>query len=206
MYVSLIDGSTQATFAALISPDGTTSPADDKYTDITVQGFTPGDTNHPLQFDTYHQNWYLRVTAATSGDANVNGTTGYKGIHYHLGNESFYANSLFTGSSYMQRISCNHDIVVVDTVCFDTLPIYFEIFVYDFFTGEECDVSGNWGSPLIILNELVPYQDNILNENLRLNVVLNDSDHDKIKKLTSNVILENYSFNIEFINYFRYCF
>ena len=30
--------------------------------------------------------------------------------------------------------------------------------------------------------------------------MLNDSDHDKIKKLTSNVILENYSFNIEFIN------
>ena len=76
-----------------------------------------------------------------------------------------------------------------------------DIFVYDFFTGEEYDVSGDyWGSPLIILNELIPYQDNILNENLRLNVVLNDSDHDKIKKLTSNVILENYSFNIEFIN------
>jgi len=107
IYVSLIDGSTQATYSALISPDGTASPADDKYTDITVQGFTPGDVNHPLQYDTYHQNWYLRVTASTSGDANVNGTTGYKGIHYHLGDESFYANSLFTGSSYTQRIADN---------------------------------------------------------------------------------------------------
>ena len=37
----------------------------------------------------------------------VNGTTGYKGIHYHLGNETFYANSLFTGSSYTQRIADN---------------------------------------------------------------------------------------------------
>ena len=107
MYVSLIDGSTQTTFAALISPDGTTSPADDKYTDITVQGFTPGDTAHPLQYDTYHQNWYLRVTAATSGDSSTNATTGYKGIHYHLGSESFYADSLFTGSSYTQRIADN---------------------------------------------------------------------------------------------------
>jgi len=107
VYVSLIDGSTQSTFAALVTPDGSTSPADSKYTDITVQGFTPGDTNHPLQYDTYQQNWYLRVTAATSGDASVNGTTGYEGIHYHLGNETFYANSLFTGSSYTQRIADN---------------------------------------------------------------------------------------------------
>jgi len=107
IYVSLIDGSTQATYSALITPDGTASPADSKYTDVTVQGFTPGDTNHPLQFDTYHGNWYLRVTAATSGDSTTNATTGYKGIHYHLGNESFYANSLFTGSSYTQRIADN---------------------------------------------------------------------------------------------------
>ena len=107
IYVSLISGSTQSTFAALVTPDGSTAPADSKYTDITTQGFTPGDTNHPLQYDTYHQNWYLRVTAATSGDASVNGTTGYEGIHYHLGNESFYADSLFTGSSYTQRIADN---------------------------------------------------------------------------------------------------
>ena len=107
LYVSLIEGSVQQTYAALISPDGTTSPADSKYTDITVQGYTPGDTNHPLQYDSYHQNWYLRVTAATSGDASVNGTTGYVGIHHHLSTELFYENSLFTGSSYTQRIADN---------------------------------------------------------------------------------------------------
>ena len=107
LYVSLIEGSVQQTYAALISPDGTTSPADSKYTDITVLGYTPGDTNHPLQYDSYHQNWYLRVTAATSGDASVNGTTGYVGIHHHLSTELFYENSLFTGSSYTQRIADN---------------------------------------------------------------------------------------------------
>ena len=91
----------------MITPDGSASPTDSAYTNVTQQQFTPGDTNHPLQYDTYHQNWYIRVTAATSGDGTVNGTTGYKGIHYHLGNESFYANSLFTGSSYTQRIADN---------------------------------------------------------------------------------------------------
>ena len=109
--MSLIDGSTQTTFAALVTPDNTTSPADSAYTNITTQGFTPGDTNHPLQYDTYHGNWYLRVTAATSGDSTVNGTTGYEGIHYHLGNETFYANSLFTGSSYTQRIADNLSLI-----------------------------------------------------------------------------------------------
>ena len=107
LYVSLIDGSNQSTFSALITPDGSASPTDASYTNVTEQQFTPGDTGHPLQYDTYHGNWYIRVTAATSGDGTVNGTTGYKGIHYHLGDESFYANSLFTGSSYTQRIADN---------------------------------------------------------------------------------------------------
>ena len=102
----MIEGSTQQTYAALISPDGTTSPADSKYTDITVQGFTPGDPNHPLQYDTYHSNWYLRVTAATSGSTTAS-STGYAGIHHHLSTEDFYTNSLFTGSAYTQRIADN---------------------------------------------------------------------------------------------------
>ena len=40
LYVSLISGSTTGTYAALISPDGSTSPADSVYTDVTVQSFT----------------------------------------------------------------------------------------------------------------------------------------------------------------------
>ena len=40
VYVSLIDGSTQTTFSALVTPDGSTSPADSAYTSITTQGFT----------------------------------------------------------------------------------------------------------------------------------------------------------------------
>ena len=37
MYVSLIDGSTQVTYAALISPDGSTTPADSAYTNVTAK-------------------------------------------------------------------------------------------------------------------------------------------------------------------------
>ena len=107
LYVSLIEASATVTFAALITPDGTASPADSAYTNITTQNFTPGDPNHPLQFDSLLNTWYVKVTPGTSGSATVQAATGYRGIHYHLGNDSFYANALFTGASYMQRIPDN---------------------------------------------------------------------------------------------------
>ena len=106
LYVSLIESSATVTFAALISPDGTASPADSAFTNVTTQQYTPGDPAHPLQFDTQLNTWYVRCTAATSSSASVS-STGYKGIHYHLGNDSFYANALFTGASYMQRVPDN---------------------------------------------------------------------------------------------------
>jgi len=110
IYVSLIDSSNASVptiFAALISPDGSASPADSVYTDITQQQYTPGDPNHPLQFDSQLNNWYLRVTAATSGSSVAPASTGYEGIHYHLGDDNFYNNSLFTGAGYMRRIPDN---------------------------------------------------------------------------------------------------
>ena len=107
LYVSLIESSATVTFAALITPDGTSSPADSAFTNITTQNFTPGDPNHPLQFDSQLNTWYVKVTAATSGAATVQAATGYRGIHYHLGNDTFYANALFTGASYMQRVPDN---------------------------------------------------------------------------------------------------
>ena len=106
LYVSLIAGSTQTTYAALVSPDGSTTPADSAYTNVTSQAFAPGDANHPIQYDTYQNNWYVRVTAATSGASSAS-STGYAGIHYHLSTETFYNDSLFTGSSYMQRVADN---------------------------------------------------------------------------------------------------
>jgi len=102
LYVSLIDSannSTPTTFSAKITPTGTTTPVNSHYTDITTQGYVPGDPNHPLQFDSVLSNWYVRVTAATSG-----GTTG---VHKHLGLDSFYINSLFTGASFLRRVADN---------------------------------------------------------------------------------------------------
>ena len=118
LYVSLIDSlsnpgnSVPIVCSALVSPDDSTSPADNVYTEITTNQFTPGDPNHPLQYDSELNNWYVRVTAATSGDSTVNAATGYKGIHYHIGNEGvsgsgFYASTLFTGAGYMRRIPDN---------------------------------------------------------------------------------------------------
>ena len=118
LYVSLIDSlsspgnSVPVICSALISPDGTTSPADSVYTAITQNQYTPGDPGHPLQWDDQFNNWYVRVTAATSGDSTTGGVTGYKGIHYHIGNEGvqgtgFYGSSLFTGAGYMRRIPDN---------------------------------------------------------------------------------------------------
>jgi len=110
IYVSLIDSSNASVptiFAALISPDGSASPADSVFTDITAQQYTPGDPNHPLQFDSALDNWYLRVTASTSGSSVAPASTGYEGIHYHLGDDNFYNNSLFTGAGYMRRIPDN---------------------------------------------------------------------------------------------------
>ena len=110
VYVTLIDSSNASTptiHAALITPDGSASPADSAFTAVTEQQFIPGDPNHPLQFDAELSNWYLRVTAATSGSSSVSGTTGYAGIHEHLATDSFYINSLFTGAGFLRRVPDN---------------------------------------------------------------------------------------------------
>ena len=52
-------------------------------------------------------NWYLRVTAATSGSSSVSATTKYAGIHEHLGADNFYTNSLFTGAGFLRRVPDN---------------------------------------------------------------------------------------------------
>ncbi len=100
LYVSLINGSTPQIYQAAVTPTGSTSVADNHFTNITTQGYVPGDPNHPLQFDDQLSTWYVRITAATSNSATT-------GIHYHLGNEAFYSTSLFTGASYMKRVPDN---------------------------------------------------------------------------------------------------
>ena len=100
LYVSLINGSTPQIYYANVTPTGSSSVSDNDFTNITTQNFVPGDPNHPLQFDDQLGCWYVRITAATSSNSSY-------GVHYHLGNEAFYATSLFTGASYMMRIPDN---------------------------------------------------------------------------------------------------
>ena len=110
VYVTLIDSSNNSTptiHAALITPDGSVTPADSAFTDVTAEQYIPGDPNHPLQFDSQLNNWYLRVTAATSGSSSVSSTTGYAGIHEHLSTDTFYINSLFTGAGFLRRVPDN---------------------------------------------------------------------------------------------------
>ena len=110
IYVNLIDlnnNSTPTIYAALITPDGSASPTDSVFTDVTKEQYIPGDPDHPLQFDSQLNNWYLRVTAATSGSSTVVPSTGYSGIHEHLATDNFYTNSLFTGAGFLRRVPDN---------------------------------------------------------------------------------------------------
>ena len=110
LYVSLINtdnASTPTTYAALITPNDSATPADTVYTAVTEQQFIPGDPDHPIQYDSSLNNWYVRVTAATSGSSSTSANTGHAGIHEHLATDTFYINSLFTGAGFLRRVPDN---------------------------------------------------------------------------------------------------
>lgn len=53
-------------------------------------------------------------------------------------------------------------------------PIWNTINIVDFFAGPGTDVAGETGSPLIILESLMPYNAAIREKNLSVNVYLNE--------------------------------
>ncbi|MFN7490189.1 MAG: three-Cys-motif partner protein TcmP [Chryseotalea sp.] len=55
--------------------------------------------------------------------------------------------------------------------------------VFDFFAGPGSDINGNKGTPLIIMEQLQPYYDNIINKNLFVNLYFNEFDESKQKEL-----------------------
>lgn len=63
--------------------------------------------------------------------------------------------------------------------------IWKKIFIYDFFAGEGSDAIGNYGSPLIILDELKSYCKNIIAEKVEVKVVFNEFQKGKSQKLQS---------------------
>jgi len=71
------------------------------------------------------------------------------------------------------------------------LPVFVErkdkrIEVHDFFAGEGTDSQGNWGSPLIILDELKSYCSKLIANNTDLLVQFNDASKKKVIHLQIN--------------------
>jgi three-Cys-motif partner protein len=74
--------------------------------------------------------------------------------------------------------------------------------VFDFFAGPGSDSKGNKGTPLIILEELKPYIDNITQKNLKVNLYFNEYSKVKHAELKSKLRpekedLKPYSIDIE---------
>lgn len=66
-------------------------------------------------------------------------------------------------------------------------PIWNTINIVDFFAGPGTDVAGELGSPLIILESLMPYNAAILEKKLSVNVYLNELHNGKFQNLIINV-------------------
>lgn len=61
------------------------------------------------------------------------------------------------------------------------------IYIYDFFAGEGTDIDGEFGSPLIILDELKEHCSTMKERNISCDVSFNEYDECKVKKLQSNI-------------------
>lgn len=69
---------------------------------------------------------------------------------------------------------------------------YPTINTYDFFSGPGTDGHGNYGTPLIILNELLNYSDKIISKKLKVNLYFNEIDRIKYEILNSEIQNEKY--------------
>lgn len=87
--------------------------------------------------------------------------------------------------------------------------IWKDIFIYDFFAGEGIDSQGNYGSALIIIDELKLYYSSIKENKLNIHLLLNDLDNKKISQLEKiikqsnpnlpfNLIIKNKDFKFLF--------
>lgn len=62
-----------------------------------------------------------------------------------------------------------------------------DIFIYDFFSGAGIDITGEPGSPLIILNELKKYCPTIVEKGLRVTLLFNEPKEELLNNLKKNV-------------------
>ena len=62
-----------------------------------------------------------------------------------------------------------------------------EIYLYDFFAGTGMDSESNYGSPLIILDELRKYCPKIIDKNLKIRLLINEANKNKLKLLKKKI-------------------
>ena len=64
---------------------------------------------------------------------------------------------------------------------------YTSINIIDFFAGPGKDSKGIYGSPLIIIQEILKYSNDIKEKNLNVNIILNENNKNKFQKLTTEI-------------------
>ena len=62
-----------------------------------------------------------------------------------------------------------------------------EIYLYDFFAGTGVDSEDNYGSPLIILDELRKYCPKIIDKKLKINILVNEAKKKKLNLLRKKI-------------------
>lgn len=86
-------------------------------------------------------------------------------------------------------------------------PHISKVNICDFFAGAGTDSVGNYGSPLLILKILEEYEDSIVKNKLKINIILNELDQKKFNNLKDEVegnIKNNYGLKEHVkINYFQ---
>ncbi len=80
--------------------------------------------------------------------------------------------------------------------------IWNTIQIFDFFAGEGKDIKGTDGSPLRIIKILNQNKAQILQNNIKINVVINEFDKDKYDMLIENInsVADRSVYNLELIN------
>lgn len=63
-----------------------------------------------------------------------------------------------------------------------------DIYIYDFFAGEGTDVDGQFGSPLLIIDEIKTHCEALKSRNISCNLIFNEFDYSKVEILNSKIL------------------
>jgi len=74
-------------------------------------------------------------------------------------------------------------------------PFFDEIFIYDFFAGQGVNAEGEYGTAINILNEILPYCDDIRRSKKKVYIILNDKKESEVLKSNVSKFLTDCSSN-----------